>query len=89
MNSMFGDCKSLQKLDLHNFKTSNVKDMEKMFYNCHSLTSLEIKNFETNNVIKMSYMFSQCSSLNELNLLCSKDAHHQKNYILIILILIM
>ena len=56
-NFMFGDCSSLTSLDLSNFNTDNVKDMNGMFYNCSSLISLNLFNFNFNKVINMNYLF--------------------------------
>ena len=54
---MFYGCSSLTSLDLSNFNTSNVIDMNNMFYGCSSLTSLDLSNFDTSNVLFMNYMF--------------------------------
>ena len=37
MSGMFYDCYSLISLDLSNFNTQNVTDMNRMFYRCKSL----------------------------------------------------
>ena len=34
----------VMKIDVSNFKTDNVKDMNKMFYNCSKLTSIDVNN---------------------------------------------
>ena len=60
---MFAWCNSLTSLDLSNFDTSKVTDMNSMFYYCSSLTSLDLSNFDTNNVTNMSDMFHNCYSL--------------------------
>ena len=39
MEYMFNECKSLEELDLSNFNTSKVTNMENMFNNCISLNS--------------------------------------------------
>ena len=39
---MFSDCYSLTSLNLFNFNTNNVKDMNAMFQLCSSLTSLNL-----------------------------------------------
>ena len=57
---MFYNCSSLTNLDLSNFNTQNVKNMNTMFYNCSSLTNLDLSNFNTQNVKNMSYMFFNC-----------------------------
>ena len=65
---MFTGCSSLTSLNLSNFNTSNVIDMNWMFYSCSSLTSLNLSNFNTFNVTDMSNMFYGCSSLTSLDL---------------------
>ena len=40
---MFRDCNSLTNLNLSNFNTQNVTDMEHMFSFCNSLTNLITK----------------------------------------------
>ena len=62
-NFMFYDCISLSSLDLSNFNTQNVSNMESMFYNCNSLSSLNLSNFNTQNVTNMKSMFYWCNSL--------------------------
>ena len=44
---MFNGCESLTSLDLSNFNTSSVENMENMFNGCKSLTSLDLSNFNT------------------------------------------
>ena len=68
MASMFGNCSSLNSLDLSSFDTTNVQDMIRMFYNCSSLTSLDLSSFDTANVQDMREMFYSCSSLTSLDL---------------------
>ena len=67
-NLMFYNCNSLTTLDLSNFNTQNVTNMEAMFCNCNSLTSLNLSNFNTQNVTNMNYMFYKCNSLTTLDL---------------------
>ena len=59
---MFYDCSSLTSLNLSNFNTNNVTNMDSMFYNCSSLTSLILTNFNTINVINMSNMFHKLNN---------------------------
>ena len=61
MSSMFFGCSSLKELNLSNFNTNNVTDMNCMFFQCKSLNELNISNFNTNNVTNMSGMFFGCS----------------------------
>ena len=67
MRAWFYGCSHLTKVDLSNFDTSNVTNMEKMFYECSALTELDVSNFNTSNVTDMGYMFSGCRSLTELD----------------------
>ena len=61
-------CSSLKELNLSNFNTYNVINMNKMFERCSSLKEINLSNFNTNNVIDMSCMFSYCLSLRKINL---------------------
>ncbi len=65
---MFGGCSSLTTLDLSNFDTSNVTNMDRMFEDCSSLTTLDLSSFDTSKVTDMEGMFNGCSSLTTLDL---------------------
>ena len=67
-NYLFCDCESLIKIDLSNFNTQKVSNMEGMFYGCKSLTTIDLSNFNTQNVKDMSDMFYGCKSLVNINL---------------------
>ena len=67
-NFMFCNCKSLSSIDLSNFNTQNVINMEYMFSYCNSLLSIDLSNFNTQNVTNMQSMFYNCNSLLSLNL---------------------
>ena len=54
INYMFFECNKLLSIDLSNFNTNNVDNMEYIFYNC-SLTSLNL-NFNIN-ITNMSCMY--------------------------------
>ena len=41
MSVMFGGCKSLTNIDLSNFNTQNVTNMNFMFGGCNSLTNID------------------------------------------------
>lgn len=60
MMYMFFGCNSLTSIDLSNFDTSNVTDMNNMFHGCKALTSLDLSNFNTSNVTAMTAMFKDC-----------------------------
>lgn len=75
MCAMFGDTKSLTRLDLTNFATPNVTDMSWMFENDSSLTEIIFgDDFSTISVTGslenqgLAAMFTGCSSLKTLDL---------------------
>ena len=59
---------NILELDLSNFNTSHVTNMNDMFVNMHNLTSLDLSNFDTSQVTDMGDMFFYASSLTNLNL---------------------
>lgn len=77
-NSMFSLLPRLTQLDLSNFNTSNIIDMDSMFYGCLKLTQLDISNFDTSQVTNMDKMFSCCESLTQLDL-SNFDTSHVTN----------
>jgi len=68
MNSMFKECKYLEKLNISNLKTGNVTNMGEMFNGCTELKELDVSKFDTSNVKKMNLMFANCKSLEQLDL---------------------
>ena len=68
LTQMFYGCSSLTNLNLTNFDTSLVQNMEGMFYGCSSLTFLNLSNFDTSQVTTMNSIFYGCSSLNSIDL---------------------
>ena len=72
---MFRDCSKLSELDLSNFDTSSVENMEEMFYGCKNLETLDISGFSTEKINESSdqssisqtnplyCMFEDCSKL--------------------------
>ena len=60
--------KNILELDLSNFDTSNVTNMNSMFYGESNLTSLNLSNFDTSQVKDMRNMFYGMSNLTTLNL---------------------
>jgi surface protein len=65
---MFYSCEKLEQLNLGNFDTSKLINMDYIFSKCTSLDTLDISNFETENVQSMRFMFNYCTGLTELNL---------------------
>ena len=68
--SNFGEqkIKNILDLDLSNFDTSKVTNMETMFYGLSSLTTLDLSNFNTSQVTSMVHMFSGMRKLITLDL---------------------
>nr|WP_278245050.1 BspA family leucine-rich repeat surface protein [Ruminococcus flavefaciens] len=60
---MFYSCCYLTSLDISNFDTSRISNMDSMFFNCRSLTSLDISSFDTSSVFNMTSMFSDCINI--------------------------
>ena len=67
-NRMFRDLSNLISLDVSNFDTSRVTNMEAMFAGMSNLTSLNLSNFDTSKVTRMNSMFEGVSRLTTLNL---------------------
>ena len=64
---MFYNCVNIISINITNFDTSDVTDMNKMFFNCTNLITLsDISKWNTSNVINMSWMFYGCSKLSAL-----------------------
>ena len=60
--------KNILEIDLSNFDTSEVTNMEGMFYGMSNLTTLDLSNFDTSKVTNMGNMFSSMTNLTSLNL---------------------
>ena len=54
MRYVFEDCSGLTSLDVSNFNTENVEQMEGLFRNCTGLTSLDVSRFNTAKVKSMT-----------------------------------
>ena len=66
---MFYECSLMEELNLSNFDSSNVIDMEAMFNECHKLKEIKrINNFNTSKVTNMNAMFQECYELEYLDL---------------------
>jgi surface protein len=63
---MFEGCESFSSgsnLNISNFNTHNLQDMEAMFKDCISLQDLDLSSFSTNRVANMKELFSGCKKL--------------------------
>ena len=67
-HALFHYCPDIIEIDLSDFDTKNVVNMELMFYGCNSLTSLNLNNFNTSSVTNMGSIFCNCNSLSSINL---------------------
>jgi len=65
---MFCGCESLENIDLSNFNTQNVTNMENMFSDCKSLKNIDLSNFNTQNVTNMNHIFFDCKLLTNIDL---------------------
>ena len=80
MKAMFGACKKLKFLDLSNFNTLNVTNMQWMFNTCNELKEIKgLTNFNTAKVHSMKGMFEECDTLEKLDL-SSFDTHNVIDY---------
>ena len=66
--NLFSYLTNLKSIDLSNFDTSNVTNMNGMFMGCSSLTSIDVNNFNTSEVTDMAFMFDFCISLQSIDL---------------------
>ena len=83
MSNMFYGCSALSSLDLTNFSTGNVTDMNAMFGYCQ-LSSLDLTSFNTANVTNMYMMFISCQNLSSLDLTSFNTANVTNMYMMFI-----
>ena len=67
-SKMFYDMRNFTILNLPNFDTSKVTNMQYMFSDMTKLTTLDLSNFDTSKVTDMKYMFNEMYGLTSLNL---------------------
>jgi len=68
-DSMFMELTNLTEIDLSNFDTSELTNMNRMFFSCINLKNIIIgKNFDSSKVTNMDNMFRECKSLSSLDL---------------------
>lgn len=68
MDYLFGECASLQSVDVSSFDTGSVEDMMGMFSGCRQLTGVDVSSFDTAKVGDVSFMFCDCASLSRLDM---------------------
>ena len=57
-SKMFLECYNITSIDLTNFNTSKVTNMQRMFESC-CFTNIDLSNFNTSNVTNMQSMFAE------------------------------
>ncbi len=57
----------LSFIDVSDWNTSSVTDMNRMFYGCGSLTKLDLSGWDVRNVTDMDHIFADCFKLAEIN----------------------
>ena len=69
LSGLFQGCNELESLNLSNFDTSKVNNINYMFNECHKLKEIKgIENFITNNIEDMTAIFQACYILKKLDL---------------------
>lgn len=63
---MFGNCYSLEEIDLTSFDTRGVTDFGAMFRGCTSLKKISIAGLDMTNAVSLHQMFYGCTSLEEV-----------------------
>ena len=66
MTNMFSGS-GITSMDMKNFDTENVVDMQYLFYNCTALEALDISGWDTSSVKTMRGMFGNCVKLQSVN----------------------
>ena len=66
--NMFSQCSQIIEIDLTNFISTEVGNIDYMFNGCSSLKSIKFGNFKTSGVNKMQGVFHGCTSLESLDL---------------------
>lgn len=60
MSHIFYRCFEVTNLNLSNFNTVNVTDMNSMFEGCNTLLNINLSSFKTEKCKDMAYMFDEC-----------------------------
>ena len=69
MLGMFSNCSKLVNIDISNFDTINVINMNSIFNKCFELEKITgLKKLNTKNVTNMEYMFDFCVKLKNIDL---------------------
>jgi len=66
MSEMFANCANIETLDLEDFDTHGVKNMEGMFYGCKKLKKIDLSGFDTEMVTNLAWMFQVSKNILKL-----------------------
>ena len=61
-----------KNINLSNFNTNKITNMNDMFSLCSSLININLSNFNTNKITDMEGMFYGCSKLTKNNIITTK-----------------
>ena len=67
-SNLFYGCSQITEIDLSNFETFQVTNMQSMFQDCSSLKTIDFSNFDTSNVQEIRHIFWGCASLTSIDL---------------------
>ena len=73
MEEMFKDNNNLLSIDLSNFTSYDITNLNSAFLNCTQLKEINFDNFNSEKVVSMDSTFENCISLEELNLSSFKN----------------
>ena len=65
---LFHNLSKLSSLNLFNFTTNSLTNMEYMFANCNNLLDIDLSSIKTENVKNISFLFYNCNKLESLDL---------------------
>ncbi|MCR5201890.1 MAG: DUF285 domain-containing protein [Lachnospiraceae bacterium] len=69
MSYMFYNCHNIETLDISNWQTNNLSDIQSIFKDCRNLKEIKgLNNLNVSKVQNMDYMFSDCNNIKTTDL---------------------
>ncbi|MGH1756466.1 hypothetical protein IGJ91_002949 [Enterococcus sp. DIV0765f] len=68
LQSLFGNCRSLKKIDTSQWHTENVTNMTQLFTGCESLTNIDVTNWDVSNVSSFYLSFAALPNVHYLDM---------------------
>ncbi|HGF8314904.1 BspA family leucine-rich repeat surface protein [Enterococcus faecium] len=68
LQSLFGNCRSLQKIDTSQWHTENVTNMTQLFTGCESLVNIDVANWDVSNVNSFYLSFADLPNVHYLDM---------------------